>query len=112
MGLFNRFFGDPNNKEVSRFQSIVDEVNNFESELESLNDDQLRSAAQKLRTDISTPAADIIRSSNDINDRADRNKDRKHRLNQLLEPHEAYAFALAREAAKRTIGLRHYDVQV
>ncbi|MEK7170907.1 MAG: preprotein translocase subunit SecA [Patescibacteria group bacterium] len=112
MGLLNRFFGDPNKKEVSRFQSLVDEVNALESQLETMTDVELQQISLKLKNDLSKEATTILIQTDALNDRKERNIQRRERLNKLLEPKEAYAYALVREAAKRTIGLRHYDVQI
>lgn len=112
MGLFSRIFGDPNQKEVGRFASFVESVNELEPELETLSDSELRERSLKLREEISRQAREIWEALQAVDDRPDRNRQIKKALNELLEPHKARAFALVREASKRTIGLRHYDVQI
>jgi preprotein translocase subunit SecA len=106
-------FGDLNKREVDRYQKdVVISANKLESELEALSNEQLKEKSLKLKEEIQTKAAKIIADTSQIFEDKDRNRERKKAINSLLEPHMAYAFSLVREAAKRTIGLRHYDVQL
>lgn len=112
MGFLSRVFGDPNQKEVGRFTGFVNKVNSLEAELEKLSDEELKNTSLNLKEEISQQARVIWDSAQVIDDRPERNKQLKKALNELLEPYEARAFALVREASKRAIGLRHYDVQI
>ncbi len=77
---------DPNEREVRRHLAVAAAINELEPELKSLDDAALRARSDELRQ---------------------RAKD-GHDLDELL----IEAFALAREAGRRTIGLRHFDVQL
>jgi len=77
---------DPNEREVRRHLAVATAINELEPELKSLDDAALRARSDELRR---------------------RAKD-GHDLDELL----IEAFALAREAGRRTIGLRHFDVQL
>jgi len=77
---------DSNEKELKRLQPIVHKINELEPEFEQLSDDELRAKTDEFKARIK---ADIS-------------------LDELLPE----AFAAVREAAKRTIGLRHFDVQL
>lgn len=112
MSLLNRIFGDPNQREVNKYSMIVEAVNGLEPEYEQKSDAQLRADALELKKEVSEEANQLWQSARLIEDRAERNRILKRAINELLEPHQARAFALVREAAKRTIGLRHYDVQI
>ncbi|HSX42419.1 MAG TPA: preprotein translocase subunit SecA [Candidatus Saccharimonadales bacterium] len=112
MAFFPKLFGDPNKREVGRYQTLVDEVNNFEPELEKLTDADLTKKSQELKTEISAAATKLMAETADFDDIDAQHDTRRKQLKELLEPKVAYAFALTREAAKRTIGLRHYDVQL
>ena len=112
MSFLSRFLGDPNQKEVNRFNRFIDEVNQFEPEFEAQTDDQLKELSLRLKEEISREVQELWESGQAIDDRPERNRMLKKAINELLEPHQARAFALVREAAKRTIGLRHYDVQL
>lgn len=112
MSLLTRLFGGSETAEIGRHQQLVNQINQLEPELETKTDAQLKTASLELKEKLTQAAAEIIRQTSDIPDQPDRNKARKHQLNELLTPELAYAFALVREAAKRTIGLRHFDVQL
>src|SRR5437660_11080766 len=77
---------DPNEREVKRHLAIAAAVNELEDELKALDDAGLRAKSDELRK----RAAD------------------GHDLDELL----IEAFAVCREAGRRTIGLRHFDVQL
>lgn len=80
------FGGDPHKKEIEKLSLIVDEINSHEAAYESLSDEALR-----VKTD-----------------------EFKQRLaaGETLDDILPEAFAVVREAGKRTIGLRHYDIQM
>ncbi|MCE2557151.1 MAG: preprotein translocase subunit SecA [Acidobacteria bacterium] len=81
-----RVFGSKHDRDLKRLQPLVDAINALEPGLESLSDDQLRARSSEART------------------RLDQGAD----LDDLLVP----AFATVREASRRTLGMRHYDVQL
>lgn len=84
--IARRLFGSANDKRVKSFQPKVDAINALEPELEKLSDEQLRARTDEFRTQLANGT----------------------KLDDLLVP----AFATVREAAKRTLGQRHYDVQL
>ncbi|HEY8283970.1 MAG TPA: preprotein translocase subunit SecA [Chloroflexota bacterium] len=86
MAWFTKILGDSNNKELKRLQPIVDQINALEPEFEPLTDEELAAKTEELRA---------------------RYLDGEE-LDDLLPE----AFANVREAAKRTLGQRHYDVQL
>ncbi len=92
MSFFTKLFGDPNEKEVKKLRPAVDRINALEPEYERLTDEELqdKTAAFKARL------ADL-----EPEEQPD-----------VLEEILPEAFAMVREAAKRTIGQRHYDVQL
>ena len=77
---------DPNEREVKRHLGVAEAINALEPELKELEDAELRARSEELRA------------------RAREG----HDLDELL----VEAFALCREAGRRTIGLRHFDVQL
>ncbi len=78
--------GDPHKKEVQKMGPILDRINGLEDEYEKLDDVALRAKTDEFRARLS----------------------KGETLDDLLPE----AFAAVREASKRTIGLRHYDVQM
>ncbi len=84
--LAKSLFGDSNTRETKKLQGIVDQIASFEPAMESLDDDGLKSKTDEFRKRINDGAS----------------------LDDILPE----AFAAVREAAKRAIGQRHYDVQM
>ena len=85
-GLLKKIFGTKNDREVKALRKIVDQINALEPEYEKLSDEDLRH-----KTDIFKERLANGETLDDI----------------LVE-----AFATVREASKRVLGLRHYDVQL
>ncbi len=112
MGLLSRLFGDANAKEVSRYDDTAAAVAALEPELEKATNQQLQERSLQLKKTISDQAEKIVAETSAIDDSILQNKQRKEAIVNLLAPHLPLAFALVREAAKRTLGLRHYDVQI
>ena len=87
LGTFVRkIFGSKNDREVKRMLKAVDAINRQESNLESLSDEALATKRDEFRERIASGET----------------------LNQVLPD----AFAVCREVSKRTLGLRHFDVQM
>ena len=84
--IFSKVLGNPNDKAVKNFQPLVAEINALEADYVKLSDDELRAVSADLREQLA--------SGVDLDD---------------LLPE---AFAACREAARRALGQRHYDVQL
>ncbi|MBN2388718.1 MAG: hypothetical protein JXB85_17000 [Anaerolineales bacterium] len=99
---FVKFFGgDPNRKEIEKIAAIALQVNDLERACEALSDEALRARTDTFRQRI---AAEL----EGLSDKEQRRQVQQAVLDELLPE----AFATVREAAKRTIGQRPYDVQV
>ncbi len=95
------FGGDPNKREVEKVSQVVEEVNALEAEYEALSDEALRAKTDEFR-------AYLAQELEGIEDEKEKREVEQEALDELL----THAFAAVREASKRTIGLRHYDVQL
>jgi preprotein translocase subunit SecA len=84
--LARKIFGSPSDRRVKGYYPKVAEINALEPEIEKLSDDELRARTEDFRKQVAEGAS----------------------LDDLLVP----AFATVREAAKRTLGQRHFDVQL
>lgn len=84
--LLTSFFGSSNDREVKRLQKVVNEINQKESALASLSDEEIKAKSFELKTQVENGAS----------------------LDSVL----ADAFALVREASKRVMKMRHFDVQL
>src|SRR5579872_1058840 len=88
-----KIFGSKNDREVKRLRPYVDEINGLEAEFQKLSDDELRARVAEWRATLSA-----------IEEREQQNE----KMQDLLSP----VFAAVREASKRTLGQRHFDVQL
>ncbi len=108
------FGGDPNKREIEKTTEIIDRTNDLEAEFEGLSDEALRAKTEEFRQRLAQelpPPAEPIPDENEEDAKAEAEELRKVEqevLNEILPE----AFAVVREAAKRTIGQRHYDVQL
>jgi len=93
--------GNPNKREVERLTEKILPVNTFEIQYEKLSDDELRAKTDEFRARLATEL-------NGIDDVKERQTVEQSVLDELLPE----AFAVVREASKRTLGMRHYDVQL
>jgi len=84
--LIKKIVGSKNERELKRIQPLVQRINQFEPKVSPLSDDQLRAKTPEFKERI----------------------ERGESLDEILPE----AFAVVREAAKRTLGERHYDVQL
>ncbi len=96
-----KVFGTSNERAVKRLMPIVAQINDLESSIQALSDDQLREKTAEFRKRI----ADAITG---IEDADERNLAEKAALDAVLPE----AFAVVREAGRRVVHMRHFDVQL
>ncbi len=96
------FMGSKHEREMKRLQPRVDAINALEPEIQSLSDDGLRQRINGIR--------DAIRS--EIAELPDDAQARRKRVQEALDARLVEVFAIVREAAKRSLGMRHFDVQL
>ena len=97
------FGGDPNKKTVEQFRSIAQQINALEPQFEALSDQALRAKTDEFRARV----ADSVGNVEGLEE-----KEQFTAYQDALEEILPEAFAVVREASKRTIGLRHFDVQM
>ncbi|WP_017413492.1 MULTISPECIES: preprotein translocase subunit SecA [Clostridium] len=86
MKLFEKVFGSYSDREIKRIMPLVKKINDLEGDTEKLTDEELRNKTQEFKDRLSK--------------------------GETLEGILPEAFAVVREASKRVLGLRHYDVQL
>jgi preprotein translocase subunit SecA len=91
--MLKNLLGDPNTRKLKRYYPIVTDINILEEDISALRDEELKSRTF------------------DFRQRLDKIQDFK-RQRELLDELLPEAFALVREASKRVLGLRHFDVQL
>src|SRR6266542_6949573 len=97
------FGGDPNKKTIEQFRTIAEQINALEPQFESLSDEELRGKTDEFRARITESVGNL-----EGLDEKEQFKVQQEALEEILPE----AFAAVREASKRTIGQRHYDVQL
>ena len=95
-----KIFKDANVRKINKIMPIVDRINELEAEFVKLSDEELKAKTQEFKDILSKRP-----TSNDI--KQDRILE-KHALDEILPE----AFATVREAGKRVLNLRHFDVQL
>ncbi len=86
VGLVRKIFGTQNDRELKRMSKIVNRINGFEEAMQAMSDRELQAETEVLREKLAGGIA----------------------LSELIPE----AFAAVREASMRTLGLRHFDVQM
>ncbi len=86
MSILNKIFGDPNEKELKKIQPIVEEINKLEEKFQPFSDERLKNQTAIFKERLG----------------------KSETLDQILPE----AYATVREASKRILKQRHYDVQL
>ena len=98
--------GDPTKKTVEQLGELARRINDLEPQFEALSDEALRGKTDEFRAQLSA-----FDTQQDRTAEAEA-KEQFQALQDALDDLLPEAFAAVREASKRTIGLRHYDVQL
>ena len=85
--------GDPNARKLKRYQPLVVDINVLEDEIQALSDDELKGKTAEFRQRLEQAKSDRARE-------------------ELLDEILPEAFAVVREAGRRVLGMRHFDVQL
>ena len=86
LNIFSLIFGSSNSRKLKKLQKTVERINSFETTLETLSDEQLRAKTDEFK--------------------------QRHDKGETLDALLPEAFAVVREASKRVMGMRHFDVQM
>jgi preprotein translocase subunit SecA len=89
-------------KILRKLKKLADQVNSIEDDYLEMSDAELREQTEKFREEFAEEVAKLT----------DKGKSEKDAEKEVLDELLPYAFATAREAARRVLGQRHYDVQV
>ncbi|HAZ08545.1 MAG TPA: preprotein translocase subunit SecA, partial [Elusimicrobia bacterium] len=106
--LFEIVFGTASERTLKRFRPTLDKINSLEEGIKALPDEEFPRRTEALRARVAEFFALIDVSEHEDDKREARKKAEIEALDVVLPE----AFALCREAARRSIGLRHFDVQL
>jgi len=101
--LLTRIVGTKQERELKRLQPLVGAINALEPELEKLTDSQLAAKTAEFRRELENRLKDVEPEPEEARRRAEEDA-----LRELLAP----VFAVVREVGRRTVGMRHFDVQL
>lgn len=87
LNIFSKIFGTRNDKEVKRYKKRAETITLLEPKYEQMSDDELKATFETLKSDVQSESAKLDDILNDV-------------------------FAIIREASKRVLNMRHYDVQL
>lgn len=104
--IFGNIIGSRNDKLVRKYHKRVESINALEPQLKSLSDSELQARFNALKS--------RVQESIDSHSKADKhgNLDSKKALAYALDSVLEECFAITREASVRTLGMRHFDVQL
>ncbi|MDQ0413486.1 accessory Sec system translocase SecA2 [Mesobacillus stamsii] len=86
LSILKKKFGDSNEKSLKKYRELVQQINRIEPEMEKLSNEELKNKTFSFKEQLAS--------------------------GKKLEDIKVEAFAVVREASKRVLGLRHYDVQL
>src|SRR5690242_1112547 len=101
--LLKKIFGTKHDRDVKRLTPNVHAINALEPSVQALSDEALRAKTDELRAK--------VKESLERADTEDRDE-LKTALRDALDDVLVEAFAVCREAARRHLGMRHFDVQL
>ena len=103
MSILSKILGDPNEKTIKGIRPIIAKINDLEEEISKLSDAELKAKTAEFRKKLGVRVNDDNSLTNTLS-----RKQEKKILDEILPE----AFAVVREASKRILGQRHYDVQL
>src|SRR5688572_12428053 len=111
--LLKKAFGSRNERLLKQYRRVVRDINVLEPQPEKLSDEALRAKTTEVGTRFEERTARIPASPSEDPQgeaelTAERNKARREMLDDLLPQ----AFAVVREAGRRTLNMRHFDMQL
>ena len=128
LNIIKKIVGSKNDREIKRIRPYVDEINSLEGEFQKLSDEELRAKTDQFKKRLQEAVAESRKSYEEVNAElaaggGDQREELKSRLDEIdkeireteaavLQEILPEAFAAVREASRRTIGLRHFDVQL
>src|SRR5262245_2372292 len=122
MSDFLRKLFDSNERDIQKYRSVVDKINALEPSISRLSNSQLRAKSDELKNSVQSQwqkSMDLLQKDSawmETEQGGLSNSDKKDKtrkaLDDVLDNVLPEAFAVVPEAAKRTIGQRHYDVQL
>ncbi|MFH1305245.1 MAG: preprotein translocase subunit SecA [Candidatus Omnitrophota bacterium] len=122
MNLFRNVFGTQNERELRRLEPLVREINRLEEKFAPMSEEEIKREVSGIRENIVRAweenenevkkVREAIAIASSDTDRNNHKKKLKDVKNRIFDDKLSEIFAIVREASKRTIGLRPFDVQL
>ncbi|MEK7845378.1 MAG: preprotein translocase subunit SecA, partial [Nitrospinota bacterium] len=103
--FIRKIIGSRNERELKRLQPYVDMINRLEPEIQKLSNEDLRAKTIEFKERFNNAVSNL---NPDILSEGQKEEVMENTINELLPE----AFAVVREVAKRTLNMRHFDVQL
>src|SRR5208282_3572778 len=100
--IVSRFIGTKHERDIKKIAPYIVQINELEPAMQKLTDAEIGERTVGLRAEVQARLEGLARTDPNY----------KQQLQDALEPSLVPAFALVREAGRRTIGMRHFDVQL
>jgi len=118
MGIYEKVFGSISSRELKKIQPIVKKINSLEEELGKLSDEELKAKTLYFKNIIKERVGSTDLEDDEEADDNKANEEIRKLKNWEIKEQDALseilpeAFAVVREASKRVLGMRHFDVQL
>jgi preprotein translocase subunit SecA len=111
--VLGKVFGTRNDREIKRLRPRVTAINSLEPEIKKLSDEQLRAKTDEFRKRVQDRVSRIFDEPDADPERLKQlEKERLDATNEVLDEILEEAFAVVREAGRRVLNMRHFDVQL
>ncbi len=112
--IFAKVFGTRNEREIKRLRPLVERINALEPEMQRSSDAELRAKTDEFRKRINNRLSQVqLEPEAEDENRSSRGPTERDRvLKEVLDEILPEAFAVVREAGRRTLSMRHFDVQL
>jgi len=111
--LLGKVFGTKNERDLKRLMPQVEAINALELQMQQLSDERLRAKTDEFRQRVQTRLASIPDEPDADPDRLKQMEDERTKaINEALDEILVEAFAVVREAGRRVLQMRHFDVQL
>jgi preprotein translocase subunit SecA len=111
--LLGKVFGTKNEREIKRLMPQVAAISALEPQMQQLSDEQLRAKTDAFRKLVQERVATIAAEPDADPDRLKEIEDERTKvINEVLDEILVEAFAVVREAGRRVLNMRHFDVQL
>lgn len=113
MSILTKILGDPNEKALKKIQPIVDEINALEEKFQKMSDSELRGMTEEFKKRLGVDNKDVeAKKETESLSAETTERDSVSKFDSKLDEILPEAFAVVREASRRVLGLRHFDVQL